>query len=122
MPLLVAPLVAKGRLHGYVYLQIVVVTPSRSQAEQLSLKIPFLQDAFVREVHRQTIALNDNPKAIDGAGLKERIRATIETIAGPGYVDDLIFENTSDAAMAAAQGPGELLKSEEKPKPKSDGH
>jgi hypothetical protein len=121
MPVLVAPLVARGLLQGYVYLQIVVVTPNRGQAEQLSLKIPYLQDAFVREVHRQSIVRNDDPKAVDGAGLKERLRTTIETIAGPGFVDDILFENTSAEAVVAAQGPGEVLKKEEKPKAPS-GH
>jgi hypothetical protein len=121
MPLLVAPLVAQGRLQGYVYLQIIVVTPSRGQAEQLSLKIPYLQDAFVREVHRQTIVRNDDPKAIDGAGLKERLLNTIEAVAGSGFVEDLLFENTSEAAIAASQGPGEVQT--QKPKPKaSSGH
>jgi hypothetical protein len=80
-----------------------------------------LQDAFVREVHRQTIVRQDDPMAVDGAGLKERLRATIETVAGPGFVDDLIFENTSEQAIEASQGPGEVLKKEEKAKP-SSGH
>ena len=122
MPVLVAPLVAKGRLQGYIYLQVIIVTPSRSQAETLSLKIPYLQDAFVREVHRQSISLNDDPKAIDGASLKARLRSTVDSIAGTGYVEDILFENANAAALEAANGPAEVLKAEEKPKPSSGGH
>jgi hypothetical protein len=121
MPVLVAPLVARNRLQGYVYLQVIIVTPSRSQAEQLSLKIPYLQDAFVREVHRASIAKDDDPRAIDGHRLKERLRAQIVAVAGPGFADDILLENSNDAAREAVNGPGELMRAEEKPA-KSSGH
>lgn len=123
MPLLVAPVVSQGRLQGYIYLQIIIVTPDRGQAEKLALKIPYIQDAFVREVHRASITLNDDPKAIDGAGLKQRLRSKVEAIAGSGVVEDIQFENANAAALAAANGPGELMqKKEEKPKASSDHH
>jgi hypothetical protein len=122
MPILVAPVVARGKLQGYLYLQVVIETPDRGQAEKLALKIPYLQDAFVREVHRETIVRNDDPKAIDGHALKERLRARIEAIVGAGIAKDIFFENANEAALKAVNGPGELLQpKEEKPK-EANGH
>ena len=36
-------------------------------------KIPYLQDAFLREVHRATVAKDNDPTVLDEEGLKDRL-------------------------------------------------
>lgn len=102
MPVLVAPVTVNGRTYTYVYFNVILETGERDIAARLALKIPYLQDAFVREVFRRSIALDGDPKTVDGEGLKARLLARCAEIAGAGQVKDILFENKSAEAMVAA--------------------
>lgn len=92
MPVLIAPVTVNGRLEAYAYLTIQLVAASPGDVYRIREKVPFLQDAFVREVHARSIASSDDPKTVDLPALKERFAARIEAVAGPGLVAELRFQ------------------------------
>lgn len=93
MPALMAPVTTNGELHYYVYLAIRLDLTSDGQKDLVLEKIPYLQDAFLREVHRQSIAVAGDPGTVDGHGLAERLKGVCEKILGPGVVNEIEFRN-----------------------------
>ncbi|MBI1211309.1 MAG: hypothetical protein GC190_07600 [Alphaproteobacteria bacterium] len=93
MPALMAPVTTDGVLHYYVYLAIRLELSGDNQKEPVLEKIPYIQDAFLRDVHRQSIALAGDPETVDGHGLTQRFLAICERILGPGVVTGIEFRN-----------------------------
>ena len=93
MPALMAPVTVNGELRYYVYLAIRLDLSSDSQKEMVLERIPYIQDAFLREVHRASIAVGDDAETVDGHGLQERLIAVAEKVCGPGVVIGIEFRN-----------------------------
>jgi flagellar basal body-associated protein FliL len=93
MPSLMAPVTVNGELHYYVYLAIRLELSSDGQKDLVLEKIPYIQDAFLREVHRASIALVDDPETVDGHGLTERLINVAAKVLGPGVVTGIEFRN-----------------------------
>jgi hypothetical protein len=93
MPALMAPVTVKGELHYYIYLAIRLELSSDGQKDLVLERIPYIQDAFLREVHRASIAVGDDPETVDGHGLQERFLAVAEKVCGPGVVIGIEFRN-----------------------------
>lgn len=93
MPALMAPVTVNGELHYYVYLAIRLDLSSDSQKDLVLEKIPYLQDAFLREVHRASVALGDDAETVDGRALSERLLALAAKVVGPGVVTAIEFRN-----------------------------
>ena len=51
--------------------------------------MPFIQDAFVRDVNVSSIGKPDDPLAVDKAILEPRLLALTKKVMGPGKVTDL---------------------------------
>ena len=56
MPTLVAPVIINGEMHHYVYFSVTLKLVDDNHKTELLDKIPYLQDAFLREVHGASIA------------------------------------------------------------------
>lgn len=95
MPMLVAPVVVKGRLDRYVYFNVTLILPDDSGKRAVMDKIPYIQDAFLRDVHRQSIVLGDDPGVIDNEGLGARLLAICTRIVGAGIVKKVDFRDSS---------------------------
>lgn len=93
MPALMAPVTVSGELRYYVYLAIRLVLSSDGQKDLVLERIPYIQDAFLREVHRASIAVNNDPETVDGHGLTQRFVAVAEKVVGPGVVTGIEFRN-----------------------------
>jgi hypothetical protein len=93
MPALMAPVVVKGELHYYVYLAIRLELSSDGQKDLVLERIPYIQDAFLREVHGASIAVGDDAETVDGHGLQQRFLAVAEKVLGPGVVIGIEFRN-----------------------------
>jgi hypothetical protein len=93
MPALMAPVTVDGELHYYVYLAIRLELSDDGQKSLVLERIPYIQDAFLREVHRQSIAVAGDPETVDGRGLTERLVRICETVVGPGVVTGIEFRN-----------------------------
>jgi hypothetical protein len=86
MPTLVAPMIVDGALHNYVFLSVTLELTDDNHKSRMLQKIPYLQDAFVREVHGASIAKNNDPALIDDEGLKARLLRASATVVGPNVV------------------------------------
>lgn len=95
MPMLVAPIVVKGLLVRYVYLNVTLVLPDDSNKMMLLEKIPYIQDAFLYEVHGTPIALNDDPDVLDEEGLGRRLLSACAKIVGSDIVKKVDFRDST---------------------------
>lgn len=102
MPMLVAPITVNQRLYSYAYLRVKLEAASFEDALVIRERVAFVQDGFVREVHRASIALNGDPKRIDGEGLKRRLMKVCDSVLGPGVVIDISFGDEAETAEAPA--------------------
>jgi hypothetical protein len=86
MPYLIAPLASDDRLVAYAYISSKILATSPSAAMDIREKIPFIQDAFVRDVNGATIGMASDPTKIDSANLKARVLADVRRILGAAKV------------------------------------
>jgi hypothetical protein len=89
MPGLVSPVIVDGELHRYVYLSLKLKLSDSGQRSMILEKIPYLQDAFLREVHGASIAFNNDPSIVDEAGLLKRLMQVCVRVVGAGAVKDI---------------------------------
>jgi hypothetical protein len=85
-------MVVDNRLENYSYITIALSPASRDKALVIREKMPFLQDAFVREMNKGSIVKAGDPKAVDTAALKPRLLARMNQILPGGTVADLKFQ------------------------------
>ena len=99
MPALVTPVVVNGELQHYVFLSITLELTSDEHKNMMLEKIPYLQDAYLREVHRASVAKHNDPKVIDEEGLKDRLMRVSATVVGPGIVKAITLRNVVQGAQ-----------------------
>jgi flagellar basal body-associated protein FliL len=95
MPRLVAPLIVGGQLVRYVHLDVTLILPDEKNKKLVTDKVPYLQDAFLRDVHATTILKSEDTEEIDAAGLRGRLLAICDRIVGAGSVKDVEFRDVS---------------------------
>ena len=95
MPTLVAPMVVGGELQSYVYLSIRLKLNDVGQRSMMLEKVPYLQDAFLREVHGPSIAHNDDPSIVDEVALLARLMRVCEAVVGAGVVKEVEFKKAA---------------------------
>lgn len=93
MPALVTPVVVNGELDHYVFLSVTLELTSDEHKNLMLEKIPYLQDAYLREVHATTVALDNNPALIDEEGLRGRLMRVSATVVGPDIVKAITLRN-----------------------------
>jgi len=92
LPPVLAPMIVNGRLTGYAFITIALTPASRDKVLAIRAKVPFLQDAFLRELNGATIVKADDPTAVDVEAARARLFARTKTILAPGTVTSLKFE------------------------------
>lgn len=92
MPTILAPMVVNSQLENYAYITIVLKPAAPAGVLTICEKVPFLQDAFLRELNGAPIVKADDPKSVDEAALKPRLIARVNQILPPGTVAELKFE------------------------------
>ena len=93
--MLVAPVIIDGQLAHYAYLSVTLILPDDSNKLMLLDKIPYIHDAFLREVHGLPIILGNDPNVLDDEGLGSRLLSLCEGIVGPGIVKKVAFRDSS---------------------------
>jgi hypothetical protein len=93
MPVLVTPVIVNGELHHYVFLSVTLELTSDEHKPLMLEKIPYLQDAYLREVHGATVARDNDPALIDEAGVKDRLMKVSATVVGPSVVKTITLRN-----------------------------
>ena len=92
MPRILAPMVVDSRLENYAYIIIVLKPATPAGVLTIREKVPFLQDAFLRELNGAPIVKADDPNVVDEGSLKPRLLARVNQILPPGTVAELKFE------------------------------
>jgi len=86
MPYLIAPVVVNGRLDSNAYVSSRVVASSATATIVVRGKLPFIQDAYVRDVNGVPIGKTDDPATVDVPALTARLLADAKRVAGPNLV------------------------------------
>ena len=95
LPMLVAPVSVDGRLYHYAYMRVILKAKDGKVAwTAREEKVPFILDALLRETHKASIALNNDPDQIDGDALKARLLAAANELMGAGSFVSVEFRDT----------------------------
>jgi|SRR6185437_3532749 len=87
MPYLIAPLSdADGKLIGYAYLSSRLTAMSDTIALSVRDKLPFIQDAMLRDVNAEPIGTADDPEKVDIPGVEKRLFTDAAKVMGAGKV------------------------------------
>jgi hypothetical protein len=86
MPYLIAPVVVDDKLIAYAYVSSKIIAASPSAAIVVRDKIPFVQDAFVRDVNSAPIGKAADPATVDADALVARLFADAKRIVGSNEV------------------------------------
>ena len=87
MPFLMAPLTnADGKLTGYAYIATRLTALTDVFALAVRDKVPFIQDAMVRDVNSASVATPADPDQVDIPGLEARLLADARKVMGAGKV------------------------------------
>src|SRR5205814_10519080 len=76
MSYLMAPMTgADGKLSGYAYMSTRLTASTEANALVVRDKLPFIQDAMVRDVNTAGIAVADDPEKVDVPAVESRLLA-----------------------------------------------
>ena len=92
LPTILAPMIVDSRLENYAYITIVLKPATPAGILMIREKVPFLQDAFLRELNGATIVKADDPKAVDETALKARLVARVNQVLPAGTIAELKFQ------------------------------
>ena len=97
MPTLVAPVNINGELQRYAYVGVTLQLENDNDKPMMMDKIPYLQDAFLRDVHSgPSISLNGDPALLDLPGLSKRLAQVCAAIVGPNIVKNVELRDAAD--------------------------
>lgn len=101
LPAIFAPMMSGGQLTAYAYLTVALTPATPAKALDIRAKVPFLQDAILREVNGQSIVKAEDAKQVDVDTLKVRLMKRVEAVLPAGTVTDLKFEQVVIAPLRA---------------------
>ncbi len=86
MPYLIAPVVVNGELVSNAYVMTRIITTSPAASITIRERLPFIQDAYVRDVNATPIGKPGDPATVDAPALKARLLADAQRIVGQNLV------------------------------------
>lgn len=86
MPYLIAPITVNGTLVANAYVSSRIVATSSSATIAIREKLPFIQDAFVRDVNLRPVGRLSAPTTVDVPALEARFLADTRRIVGQSLV------------------------------------
>ncbi|TAJ73143.1 MAG: hypothetical protein EPO51_05710 [Phenylobacterium sp.] len=84
------PIVSKGRLVNYVFVNIRINLTTAANAAKLREKEPFFRDALVRAGHRTPFTNAADLSAVDVPRLAATLARDAGAIAGPGQIRSVV--------------------------------
>jgi len=104
MPYVMAPLTdADGKLMGYAYISLRLTAASESLVPTVREKVPFIQDAFVRDVNDTAVAPPGESPVVDILAIEARFKADAAKVMGPGKVKMLTICTVQIAPLHPVQ-------------------
>lgn len=103
---LLAPLSDEdGKLIGYAYLSSRLTVTSEKNALGIREKLPFIQDAMLRDVNAEPVATADDPEKVDIPGVEKRLLADASKVMGAGKVKHITICTVQIAPLHPVQTP-----------------
>lgn len=103
---LMAPLTdADGKLLGYAYISARLTASSDSDTLVVRDKMPFIQDALVRDINASPVAVAADPQKVDLAGVETRFLADARRIVGASRVKVITVCTVQIAPLHVSQTP-----------------
>ena len=93
LPAFLAPMLKGNRLEQYAYITVALTPANRERMLAIREKMPFLRDAFLREVNKANIVKADDSNSVDTVALKARLLLRVNQILPKGSVSDLKFQS-----------------------------
>jgi|GEM_PF-2392757 len=94
VPVMLMPIAtASGRMKYYAYLALQLEIPSPNDRWSVEDKLPYILDAFIRELHENPNIVDNNPRVIDIPGIKARLSARVHDIFGDDRVGEIIIKS-----------------------------
>lgn len=104
MPYLIAPVIVDGALYANAYVSSQIIATSPAATIVVRDKLPFIQDAFVRDVNAVPIGKSTDPKTVDVPALTNRLMVDARRIVGPGLIDSIQIVRVQ-MSLLHAKGP-----------------
>jgi hypothetical protein len=92
IPAIFAPVTIEARLDSYAYITVLLTPAAPDKALTIRAKMPFLRDAFLRELNKASIIKPGDPKTVDTVAVKARLIARMNQTLPEDTVADLKFE------------------------------
>ena len=89
LPTILAPMIVDTRLEGYAYITVALSPATRDKTLTIRQKVPFLQDAFLRELNKGAILKAGDPKSLDVEGVTARLTMRMNEVLPAGTVTSL---------------------------------
>jgi hypothetical protein len=106
MPYLMAPMTgADGKLSGYAYMSTRLTASNEANALVARDKLPFIQDAMVRDVNNAGIASADDLEKVDVPAMEKRLLADASKVMGAGRVKQITICTVNIAPLRPVQTP-----------------
>lgn len=123
MPFLMAPMTdADGKLTGYAYISTLLIAKSNTIALTVREKLPFIQDAMVRDINNAVVTTQADPQSVDVPGLEKRLLQDAQKVMGADKVKQITVCTVQIAQLRPVQtqaknGPSELPATDEHKNP-----
>jgi len=92
VPAVFAPMVVEQRLESYAYITVLLSPAAADKIFIIREKMPFIRDAFLRELNKGTIVKAGDPKTVDETAIKARLLVRMNQILAAGTVANLKLE------------------------------
>ena len=103
---LMAPLTGEdGKLLGYAYISARLTASSDSDTLVVRDKMPFIQDALVRDINASTVTVAGDPQKVDVGGVENRFLADARKVVGAARVKVITVCTVQIAPLHISQTP-----------------
>jgi hypothetical protein len=98
LPPFMAPVTVRGELRYYLYVVIKLDLTSDFKKPVVLEKVPYLQDALLRHVHRTPTAPAEGSDNVDETAFAAGLKPILEGVLGPDVVAQVGFRTLTRAA------------------------
>ena len=116
MPFLMAPLTNEdGKLTGYAYISSRLTAASEATSLIVREKIPFIQDAMVRDVNGADVTTAEDREQVDIAKLEARLMGDARKVLGAGKVKQITICTVQIAELHPVQTQAQVAPKDQQP-------
>jgi hypothetical protein len=116
MPFLMAPLTNEdGKLTGYAYISSRLTAASEATTLIVREKIPYIQDAMVRDVNGADVSAAEDREQVDIPKLEARLMADARKVLGAGKVKQITVCTVQIAELRPVQTQAQVAPKDQQP-------